>query len=121
MIRSASHEHEDNPGIKEVEFRKSTHNEEDLFSSFAESGINDGKVSTVSKEFNSSIISKRKSCLKRSSFDMPEPMTAITKRRSKLEMLSAAKIDGHILGSGCRRKSFQEDKIDDKDNVDKNS
>lgn len=87
---------------------------------FADSRISDSTRSPVNIELKSPTLSKRKSCLKRSSFDMPEPV-AITKRRSKLEMLSAAKIDGHILGSGSRRKSFQEDKSGDLDSPGKKS
>ena len=60
-------------------------------------------------------LSKRKSCLKRSSFEMPE--TTITRRKSKLECISAAKIDGHVLGCG-KRKPFKEDREDKSDSGD---
>lgn len=60
VIPSAEHEHSSNPAIKEVEFRKSVHEEPGHFLA-----IPADNISTVSSK-------QRKSCLKRPSFDIPE-------------------------------------------------
>lgn len=73
IIPSAEHEHTSNPAIKEVEFRKSIHEEPEHLLT-----IPVDNISTVSSK-------QRKSCLKRPSFDIPVIINNSSKpsRRSK--------------------------------------
>jgi len=63
-------------------------------------------ISSNKSGFNNSDSRKRKSCLKRQSFDGPDPKMT-PKRSSKFEILGADQVDGKLIHTRHKRDSIE--------------